>query len=297
MAGKLIAIANMKGGVGKTATVVSLAEALAADNPGASILVVDLDPTASASVCLAGDDLLEKMIRNGRTVDAFLEDRLIRKEQTQLTPNIHKAVSGTTHGGNPLKISCLPCGPNLRIVEREIIYHFTEKRYSLRAIEGQTWKLFEKEFVPLRLLYDYVIFDCPPGISPLSEVAIRASDLVIVPTIPDFISVYGLAAFLNIFWLAPRGGLPPPKLLPHVLVTRFQTSVKQHRGVLERLEAAAKVKDPQIRLLKTKMEQAAALAGALARTDETPTFKQKYGNVTNVLDQLVQELKGVLHGN
>jgi chromosome partitioning protein len=80
MAGKLIAIANMKGGVGKTTTVVSLAEALAADNPSASILVVDLDPQAGASVCLAGDDLLGKIIMDGRTVDAFLEDRLIKKE-------------------------------------------------------------------------------------------------------------------------------------------------------------------------------------------------------------------------
>jgi hypothetical protein len=43
--------------------------------------------------------------------------------------------------------------------------------------------------------------------------------------------------------------------------------------------------------------QAAALAKALATGDETPTFKQKYENVTYVLGQLVQEVKGVLHGN
>ena len=62
MAGKLIAVANMKGGVGKTTTVVSSAEALGADDPSASVLVVDLDPQASASVCLAGNDLLAEMI-------------------------------------------------------------------------------------------------------------------------------------------------------------------------------------------------------------------------------------------
>jgi cellulose biosynthesis protein BcsQ len=77
MAGKLIAVANMKGGVGKTTTVVSLAEALAADNPSASILVIDLDPQASASVCLAGDDLLSEMITKNRTLEDFLELRLL----------------------------------------------------------------------------------------------------------------------------------------------------------------------------------------------------------------------------
>jgi len=194
MAGKLIAIANMKGGVGKTTTVVSLAEALAADDPSASILVVDLDPQASASVCLAGENLLAEMITDDRTVEAFLEDRLLNHETTKLAPKIRNAVGGTTHAGNQLKISLLPCGPHLRVVEREIIYHLTDQHFNMKAIEGQTWKLFEQEFLPLGKTYDYVIFDCPPGISPLSETAVQASDLIIVPTIPDFVSVFGLKA-------------------------------------------------------------------------------------------------------
>jgi chromosome partitioning protein len=296
MTGKLIAVANMKGGVGKTTTVVSLAEALAADDPDASILVVDLDPQASASVCLAGNKLLAEMIKDGRTVDAFLEDRLLHHEATKLAPLIHKTVSGTTHAGNQLRIALLPCGPQLLVVEREIIY-CRNKNLSMKAIEGQTWNLFKKEFVPLGKTYDYVIFDCPPGISPLSEVAIRLSDLVVVPTIPDFISVYGIAAFLKILWFSPLGGLPRPKQLPHVLVTRFE-GTKQHKEIVERLEAAAKIKVPEIRLLRTIVKKAAALAEALGKVDEAPTFRQKYGGeVTDVLAQLVREVRGVLHAN
>lgn len=185
MAGTLIAIANMKGGVGKTTTVGSLAEALAADDPNAST-------QASASVCLAGENLLAEMITDDRTVEAFLEDRLLNHETTKLAPKIRNDVGGTTHAGNQLKISLLPCGPHL--VEREIIYHLTNQHFNMKAIEGQTWKLFEQEFLPLGKTYDYVIFDCPPGISPLSETAVRASDLIIVPTIPDFVSVFGLKA-------------------------------------------------------------------------------------------------------
>ena len=203
-------------------------------------------------------------------------------------------MSRTTQGGNQLKISLLPCGPDLRVVEREIIYSLNARRFNMRGIEGQTWKLFEQEFQPLGKTYDYVIFDCPPGISPLSEVAIRASDLVIVPTIPDFISVYGINGLLRVFWGATRGELPPPKLKPHVLVTMFQRSFKQHKLKVEELERAANTEIRRILLLKTKVQHAAALAGAMRNIDEAPTlnqktFIQKYGgDVTEVLYQLVQ---------
>ncbi|WOJ89441.1 ParA family protein [Methylocapsa polymorpha] len=296
MAGKLISVANMKGGVGKTTTVVSLAEALAADNPAASILVVDLDPQASASVCLAGDDILAKMIRDGNTIDGFLEDRLVTQDKSK-SLKIRGSVSSTCHAGNPLKISLVPCGPQLRIVERNIVYLLTARNLAMAAIEQKIWKLFETEILPLSNLYDYIIFDCPPGISTISEVAIRASDLVLVPTIPDFISVYGLRAFYQILWQTRTAGLPLPKLLPQVLITRFQRNLKQHKEYVERLEASAKLKDPMICVLETKVQQAAALAEALSKGDEIPTFNRKYKGVTSMLDQLVQELKGVLHGN
>jgi chromosome partitioning protein len=233
MAGKLIAVANMKGGVGKTTTVVSLAEALAADNPNASVLVVDLDPQASASVCLAGDDLLAEMITKGRTLEDFLDLRLLARvpaKDAPLAPRIREAVSRTTHRGNQLRLSLLPCGPELRIVEREIIYSLNERKFNMRGIEGQTWRLFEQEFMPLGKTYDYVIFDCPPGISPLSEVAIRASDIVIVPTIPDFISVYGLNGFLRVFWRARKGALPLPRLRQRRQATHGQGRRAGSRG-------------------------------------------------------------------
>ncbi|GJD96675.1 ParA family protein [Methylobacterium iners] len=297
MTGKLIAVANMKGGVGKTTTVVMLAEALAAD--GARVLVADLDPQASVSVCLAGETILSEMIAKGRTLEAYLALKLLKEEKPLLAPRIRADVSLTTHQNAPLAVSLLPAGPYLRLVERELIYELTHKRFSMHAIENQLWKVFQDEFVPLGQDYDYILFDCAPGISPMTEIAVRGSDLVLVTSIADHLSTWGLDAFIQTVWgqASKRASRIAPRRLPHVLVTRFQQSVRQQQQTVARLEAEAAAPDAGFRLLATRIPQAAALADALTPHEAPPTFSGKYGiHVTSVLIPLVAEVKEVLHG-
>ena len=297
MTGKLIAVANMKGGVGKTTTVVMLAEALAAD--GAKVLVVDLDPQASVSVCLAGDALLADVIAKGRTLEAYLALRLIMKQKPVLSARIQRHVSLTTHKGESLALWLLPSGPYLRMVEREIIYELTGQGFSMHAIEGRLWKIFQDDITPLAREFEYVLFDCAPGISPMTEVVVRGSDLVLVTSIPDFLSTYGLNAFVETIWRrsAKQGSRVGPKSPPYVLVTRFQQQVRQHQQTLERLQAEAEAEDAGFKLLKTRVPQAAALADALVPGEAVPTFSAKYGvHVSNVMVPLVEELKEILRG-
>ncbi|WP_096487560.1 AAA family ATPase [Methylorubrum populi] len=298
MGGKLIAVANMKGGVGKTTTVVMLAEALAAD--GARVLVVDLDPQASVSVCLAGDRLLGEMIVRGRTLEAYLALKLITRHRPDLSARIQPGVSLTVHKNAPLSLSLLPSGPHLRLVEREILYELTERKFSMHAIDEKLWSIFQEDFAPLAEKYDYIFFDCAPGISPMTEVAVRAADLVLVTSIPDFLSTYGLNAFVETIWR--RSGRQAshiaPRSAPYVLVTRFQAQVRQHQRTLARLQTEARAEDAGFHLLETRIPQAAALADALVPADGAPpTFSAKYGaHVPNVLIPLVAEVKEILHG-
>jgi cellulose biosynthesis protein BcsQ len=293
----------MKGGVGKTTTVIMLAETLAIG--GASVLVVDLDPQASASMCLAGDDRLAELITKGRTLDAYFSLRLIDRERANLPDMICTNVGNTTHAGQHLKLSLLAAGPALRIVEREIIYEMTKRKYSFNAIEGHVWKLFVEEVFPLSKNYEFVVFDCSPGISAINEVAIRGSDLVVVPSIPDFLSTKGLNMFCQSLWIKTGSStLPKPKRLPHVLVTRWQKNVKKHQEMIEQMIAEAEAADAGFNLFKTKVPQSAKLAGAMDAFDETaaemPTlpFKQKYGDlIPQVLAPLVDELKEIFGAN
>ena len=96
----MIAVANMKGGVGKTATIVGLAEALAAQ--GSQVLVVDLDPQANASICFAGSSLLNTLIKDGQTIDGFFEDWLYRSNGRDFDHCIRTNISNVSHAGRSI---------------------------------------------------------------------------------------------------------------------------------------------------------------------------------------------------
>jgi cellulose biosynthesis protein BcsQ len=192
MAAKILSVANMKGGVGKTTVSVALAQAFAGGSktrPKLRTLVIDLDAQANASFWLCGQADLTAQIEQNKTIDAFLEDEIVFAKSVSLSNNIRPAKALSD------KLFVVPSSPHLRIIERELIVFLSRRHRNLLEVERVVSDLLEQQLETLQHDYDVILFDTAPGISALTEAALRLSHIVMVPTVPDYVSNLGLLSF------------------------------------------------------------------------------------------------------
>jgi cellulose biosynthesis protein BcsQ len=139
--------------------------------------------------------------------------------------------------------------------------------------------------------FDVILIDCAPGISVLTEVSIRLADMIIIPTIADFLSTFGLQTFCAT--LTERGVISAGKRTqkrPHVLITRRrQVRIQDETATKLRNEASAP--KPSFELFKTEIPEAVKVADALGQINKFPIFTQKWGpTVVPLLSDLVREI-------
>lgn len=295
MSAKIIAVANMKGGVGKTTTVVQLAEAFAAG--GKRVLVIDLDAQANASLCLAGDKILATLMKKKQTIEGLLNDQLVGKKEMTAKDCIRSNVSNVTHLGEQLPISLLASSPELRNFEMKIVHVLTRAKLSWDDIVDQLSAVMKLQLAEARLNHDYVLIDCAPGISALTEVSIRVADLVIVPTIADFLSTFGLQNFcatLSVRGVGER--VKRSRRAPYVLITRRkQVNLQQEMAIVLRNEATAK--SPSFRVFTTEIPETVRIADALSQIATYPSFSQKWTTTAGILNEFANEVKEALDGH
>lgn len=290
MPARVISIANSKGGVGKTTTCVSLGEAFAA--AGLRTLVIDLDTQANASLLIfghAGDEHLFQAINDYATISDWLLENFFAGEQKRLSEFIVTNASDVSFKGKPLPLDLIPSSPRLRKTERELIFELTKNGYSMEALQNQVGKRLRDDINLLKAEYDVILFDCPPGISVMTETVLATSHLIIVPTIPDFMSTLGLDLFTGDIMKNLRNR--DIETLPVVLATRFDGTAHQ-QVVLGAMRDAANAKETEFQMFKTVVPMKSGFATNPIELGPDPTLQAKWpGDALNIIEQLLGEVQ------
>ena len=194
--GTVYAIANQKGGVGKTTTAVNVAACIA--EAGYDTLLVDIDPQANATVGLG-----------------------IAKD---LVPNVYDVLAGDAVAADALqptaieRLFVLPSSPDLAGANVELPRQPGSEQILREALD------------PLRERFAFILLDCPPSLGPLTVNALVAADRVIVPVQTEYFALEGLAGLLDTLALIQRE-LNPRLTIAGMLLTMHDGRTRLARDV------------------------------------------------------------------
>lgn len=197
----VVAIANQKGGVGKTTTAISLSAALA--ERGQRVLLIDLDPQANATSGLGVEPDGEGSMYYPLLGEAKVKDKIV---QTRIE-----------------NLSLIPSGMDLAGVEIELARsddHLTRLRKLLHK------KKLGKEF-------DFCILDTPPSLGVLMTTSLASADEVIIPLQCEWFGLEGLAKIVHVIEQIRESGAAPELMLEGILMTMFDGRTNLSRQVVE----------------------------------------------------------------
>ena len=201
--GRIIAVANQKGGVGKTTTAVNLGASLGALEK--RVLIIDADPQANATSGLGIDP--------GQATNGTYELIEHAKPAAELTQK-------TSSPG----VDIIPAHLDLVAVELEIIDH-EEREYFLR-----------KALTPIADSYDYIIIDCAPSLGLITLNALTAADSVLIPIQCEYYALEGLGKLLNTIKKIQE--IHNPKLeIEGLLLTMFDSRLRLSNQVKDEVHS------------------------------------------------------------
>jgi chromosome partitioning protein len=185
---RVVAVANQKGGVGKTTTAINVATSLALE--GHEVLVVDVDPQANLTSGLGSKG---QRAPGGTTYEALMSDG---------SPNSFVLATRVEH------LSLIPADRNLTGAELEMVPMLARERRLQRVLE------------PLRSQFEFIFIDCPPSLGLLTLNALVAADAVLIPLHCEYFALEGLADLVGTMRRV-RGVLNPSLDIEGVLLTMY----------------------------------------------------------------------------
>jgi chromosome partitioning protein len=288
----VMAAINFKGGTGKTTVALAIAEGICRQMRK-RVAVVDCDFQCSASIALLGRRTLNDLIARSATMDSLLQAKLAgKKNGAHLSASAVPAQFCVSEAAGFMHL--LPGSPDMPRRERQIVASFMPKSDINAAYESAAIKMGEM-FRSLLDEFDFVLIDCPPGLTLFSEAAIRAADGLVVPTLPNEIS---FAAIDHL--RAEIARARPDKTFEDLLIgtvvskVRQRNSGAQHKAYVESMERLLDRVAPQFQLLKPYLPYCRELEGATWRDNDESriSFANRYGQSSATIERLVHEFAG-----
>src|SRR5690606_20300923 len=175
-----ISFINMKGGVGKTTSVVEIATLLATEHDK-KVLVIDLDPQTNATLSFINLDTWESIKDKGTIADVLGMNRGSSSRDEDF--DIHDAIIKNAGGINNLDL--IPSHLELTFLDLDLV--------SVPARESVLQNKIDK----IETEYDYILIDCPPNLTLAPQNALIVSDYIIVPVVPEIFPSIGLPLLVN----------------------------------------------------------------------------------------------------
>ncbi len=287
MTALIAAVANLKGGVGKTTTTVMLADGLAYFY-GCSVLVIDLDAQANCSQMMLTEQGVHAAADQDKGVAPLLRQFVDRQPPVAgplILPNavslqeLKKAEDRDARLG---WIAALPSHPNLRFAEmtlEEDWYGTVGTPTSLAQALAEHFNAAFETFLPL---YDVILLDCPPHLSPFARVGLQSADVFVTPTLADPVSSWGTKQFCE--WVGQHIA-PDLAQRQFMVMTRFRNT-----NLARQIESELRDVFLKDRSWGPSIPESVQVLTAMDRPapDSYNTFRGKYGGVKGDVRRLVE---------
>jgi chromosome partitioning protein len=279
-----VCVGNRQGGVGKSTVAMMLAHALAC-LARKRVLVIDLDTQCNSSFAMVGSARWRKAQEEKTTLSDYMGG-VLRSRALRPANFIIENVGDVSAGRSGTNIDLIPSSVDLdediqdAIAETHLANVFNSMNlYVRRLLEA----LDER--------YDFILMDCPPGLSPLVNAAVGLGDRVIVPFRPDFISQYALDRMADKVEGTDKRSLTRKKLasIPHDH-RRYVSVVNLHGGTAAEKRILDDFDGVHPRL-KTQLKRQPDIAEAFYWQEEPRTLKEKYGKAEPQVKQLYNDIQ------